>query len=280
MNQISTKQNEDEILSALVAQKFLYSKSKVIKGIYYVLMIFVIGVGLYWNDCENIKFIVAVIMSLLEITKNYYISYLVDYAATIQQYIDLKLFGFKVKKNKIGKYTVDDIKLKINEINVLHKKYSEIQKANNGESKIKGVRDWYTGIDSNLELNAAILRCQKQNTFWDQKLVNWYKKIKIVEAVILIFILHVLFKKNYIAIIIESIAIFIDMGLAVKQYINLEINVNIIKVLEDKIGNIARKTELEEMQKCIFERRKSTFMVPNWLHKITSSKIHSILKGG
>lgn len=280
MNQIAFRQNEDDILSALCAQKFLYSKSKLIKFIYYVLMFIVISIGLIFKENETLKLIIAIAIFLLELIKSNLIIVLVDYAAAIQQYIDCKLFEFKIVKNKIDKYTVDDIEQKINEINIENKKYADIQKANNGESKIKGVRDWYTNIDKNLELNDAILKCQKQNTYWDKKLVSVYKKIKIIEALFFLIVLHVLFKNNCVAIIIDFIAFFMNIGFTLKQYIKLEVNINIIKVLEDKISNNVRKKDLEEIQERIFERRKCIFTVPDWLYKISSSKIHRILRGG
>ena len=46
-----------------------------------------------------------------------------------------------------------------------------------GIGKGKGVKDWYCGVDKNIEMNEAILICQKQNISFGQKLIQSSEKI-------------------------------------------------------------------------------------------------------
>ena len=281
MNQISKRQNENDILEALVAQKYLYSLSKFINVICYIISIILIFIGFVTTDKLNEIVIIGVVLgevvnALLEIYRNN----IIRDAAEIQEYIDYTLFGFKFKNNKISKYTVDEIKRKIIKINVNHKKYSDIQKNNNGESKIKGVKDWYTNIDENLSTNLAISECQKQNTYFDYSLLKIYKYLNYLVVIIWIFISFGLFYKKEYPIVWALIPLITKIVLNLRALGKLDEAVFAIKILEDQRNNKGQKELLLEIQEKIFNRRKCTLIIPDWLYKLKSLKLHLIYRGG
>ena len=279
MNKIRKRQNDEDILSGLVAQKKLYSKGKKAKFIYQLIFFSMLFVSIITKNTV-VEFLITIILFGIELYITSFVSKVIKLASEIQQYIDYKLYKFKINDKVCNGTSIDEIKKKISEINIDYSKYAALQKANDGKSKIKGVKDWYTDIDENLPMNAAILKCQKQNTFWDEILFNKYKNYKIIKFILIIIsiILMVVFKEINIAGSLLTLGFFeINELVECKE---LQKCMDEIKVLENRISNKIETDDLILIQDKIFERRSNTFIIPDILHKIKSKKIHEILKGG
>ena len=203
-----------------------------------------------------------------------------ELAATIQEYIDRRLFNFKIEKNMIDKFNIKEIEQKIYETVRRYSKEHKIQIEKTGEDPEHGVKDWYSNISSNLEMKEAISKCQKQNTWWDVEQDKIYNVFKIIFAILLGLIIVIFFKNMWQIIVITILSILLELYTLCSKY---KVYKNIsqeIKTLEDVFekSEIKDMEILKEIQNKIFERRKTGYKVPDFIHNFKSSELHEKYK--
>lgn len=281
MNNISELQNSKEILKALFAQRYLYSRAKKYELAIFILIILNCLIAnlciayieeKYVLICAMFILIVSVILEKIK-EKDF------EKAAEIQEYIDRKIYGFDIKKHRIDKYSIDELEHIIKFLNLRHKKRAELQQNFSGDSKEHGVRDWYVGINRNMTKKVAIYKCQIQNTGWDKSNNDTYKKIKILFAVAILVLIAWAFKVSwysFLIAILEPIVSIINFSIKSKDFEDISKE---IKTLENRINidNI-NVEDLEYIQDKIFERRKLGYAVPDFIDKIKSKGLHEIYK--
>ena len=138
--------------------------------------------------------------------------------------------------------------------------------------------DWYTNISNDLELPDAIIKCQKQNTWWDKEQDKIYAIFKIAFTILLILILVMLFINMWQVIVITVVSIAVELYnlyAKYKTYAKLSIE---IQTLEDIYIKSKDEKILKEIQSKIFERRKTGYKVPDFLHNFKSIDLHEKYK--
>ena len=281
MNKINEVQNSKEIKEAIFSQKMLYREMYRYRIISFVILIVgIILVKILENN--NINEIVVVVIDLIFAIIFGLINKLsinkCKYAATIQEFVDITLYEFEIIDNQIDGIELEDIKEKMYETIKRHKKEYKKQINSIGDSPEHGVADWYTNISDDLEMHDAIIKCQKQNTWWDKEQDKIYFIFKIVFTTLLILTLVVLFRNMWQIIVITAVSIAVEVyGLCkkYKDYVRLSIE---IKTLEDIYLKSKNEKILKEIQSKIFERRKTGYKVPDFLHNFKSVDLHEKYK--
>lgn len=283
MNNINNNQNEEENLLLLYSQKNLYDKSKKIKyyAILLALVCFLLGIlsELIVGYEGHFTILIFFITATTKYLKNNSYKFN-NLAAATQELIDRRLFGFEIENRHLDNHTISEI---LSVAKDLKEKYPEkylININNTGTDSPNGVKDWYTNIPSNLQVKDAILKCQKQNIYWDKLLIDSYRKILIFLIFFVAIIFFILYwNKSVYNFIVGVISSFSICEIIINEFvmstnfksINTEINC-IIDTLDR--SNIINTNDLKELQAKIFERRKSDFNVPSFIHKINRITIH------
>ena len=279
MNKINELQNTKQIKDALFTQKTLYHEMYINKIVAFVIIIIgvIIAKILESNNVDEILIsIINLIFAASFLLINYLCNNKCEFAAIIQEYVDRTLFEFEIPKDSIDKFSIKEIKQKIYETINSHKKKYEIQIEKTGDDPEHGVKNWYTNISDDLDIIEAIYKCQKQNTWWDQEQDKIYFKFKIVFIVILALLLCILFVNMWQIIVITILGTLIDLSNIYITYKNYKKISQEIKTLENTVDktDIKNITILKEIQEKIFERRKTGYKVPDFIHNFKASELH------
>lgn len=281
MNKINETQNSKEIKEAIFSQKMLYREMYRYRIISFIILIagmILIKILENNNINETIVVVIDLIFAIIFGLINKLSSDKCKYAATIQEFVDITLYEFEIIDNQIDGIKLEEIKEKIYETIKRHKKEYKKQINSTGDSAEHGVADWYTNISGDLEMQDAIIKCQKQNTWWDKEQDKIYAIFKIVFTMLLILTLVILFRNVWQVIVITLISIAIEIyGLydKYKNYAKLSIE---IKTSEDIYLKSKDEKILKEIQSKIFERRKTGYKVPDFLHNFKSIDLHEKYK--
>lgn len=282
-NDISDKQNTKEILDLLFSARFYMNRAGKLKKLELLIMIFIVILSLFKLEIEevilknNIISIDIIVLSLIGISK-LIISFRkksIDIGADIKQYIDCELYGLQLNKEEIGLKNIIEMKNRAIKNN---KKYYEEQITNKGSDKIREVKEWYCVNNSFSKYN-AIVRCQSENNYWDERLTNKYEKF-IMSIFIFMFLVVGLSSLTYIGKILFGIAYGADLYNERKEILECNKIILKTKILLDGFQNIKEKEKWEEIKKIqnlLYKRRKLT-IVPDYFHKISTVDIHKNIR--
>lgn len=268
-NDINIKQNTEEILLYLFAQRKLYSLSKralhimlFVNLIFYVLgLINTIQSNNYFKAIYVIWGVTFCILYIREGER-------INTAATMQELIDRKLYGFDtyapfLKETKLYQ-TALELKSKFPQ------EFIE-QTSRNGQQD--GVKDWYSDV-SRVSTEKAIILCQIENSKWETQLRKKFQKLNVLFFVFLFFVYIIVFWNKSIETLIIKLYPILTIVLDRLAYIYK--NFKYIKTSEDindylyhlyeNIDEFTKEdiiNKAKEIQTCIYERRKSFAPIPN-----------------
>ena len=222
------------------------------------------------------KIIAALIFNIFALVVDYLYKRFIKTGATFKMLFDYKLFRF-ADKDRYNGLSLSEIKRTIaNIINRYPKSYKK-QVENNGESKTKGVKDWYYNISSDLPIDKAIRKCQDQNMFFDNNLI---KKTLFLYGIllVLVFVWFIIINANtpVFTIVINLCSIFALIKKIVSEFYSIG-KLSVANNLTSQLVN-NKKIDCMVIQSIIDQRRLVNVTVPNFLHKIMSNKLHTILK--
>lgn len=275
---IFERQNDEDILKLLYSQRVSYDYAEIFNRVGWLLTVILLAleVGkLFIPSIDKSANMVSLILALSIFVVDYRTKVLVNWGAETKSLIDSILFGFPVEnKARLMEYAI--------KIKNRNKDNYRTQITHRGDDEVKGVRDWYTEYNSANHFK-VILNCQKENVWWNERLVNYYKKIIITficASVVFIFIFM-----SYFAIKIDLVWGLMILGgtilirsieqiMAVKTYSKAMRSAQVkVEMIEADSSNLNMKS-LQSLQKDIDENRKSGFLVPSWVHYIYSKRLH------
>lgn len=284
MNNISTDQNKEENLLLLFSQKTLYNKSKTTKYFAMLLAIINFALGIVSKTTDLYKYQFLISIFIITLTSRYLKNLSCksnDLASSTQELIDRKLYGFKIESRFLENHDASEL---ISVAKDLKEKYHQkylVEINNSGTDTPNGVKNWYTKIYPSLPVDEAILKCQKQNIYWDKHLIEYYKNILNTLCVFIGIIFLILYwnqgVNSFVLGIISSFSIFdiLKNELSMtKKFTTHNIEIDSIISASVNLGSI-NTDFLENLQSKIFSRRKSCFNVPSFIHKLKSIKLHS-----
>ncbi len=274
--EILEKQNQEESLEMLLAQRKLYSQAKVLQ---YILVcccgLIPITISILDNytalALENTWWYVLyiVIITIGELCLEHFINSQKQIAVSIQEKFDLSLYNLPQNPTLHMPHC----------LNEFIRKYSK--RARKNPEDIHLVRNWYSQEISILSTNIAILYCQKENIDYDQKIKKRYSYIQSLISILTCLILLMIallndlsIKKVLIEVLLPSLPIIIFTyreHQRVKESIdNLNKLQNIIEglTLDCSIETEVEESKLRQIQDGIFNNRLYSPLVPDWLYKL------------
>lgn len=261
-NGINQRQNEQESIQKLIAQRNLYSCAKKINEIKLILcIIFPLLISLFsLKEKYDILYAYSFISFLLFIIFEKIQNNCQKKASKIQLEFDLYVFNMPWtdmfgKKEMLGK----DIFV-----------YSKNYKLKKNES----FNNWYKLEYDSLSLNNGIISCQKENVVWDNDLRSKY----LFFLAILSSIISILFVVRCINLNITLIELFIKLNLfispinyLVKAFIKIKNDCERCSYIEALINNdndVMSIEKLQIIQMHIHNHRQNNFNIPNWFFEL------------
>ncbi len=266
-NNIFSKQNERDFLLLLKAQseEYTYAKKWLYSGIILSIIftiIFSILTTIFKNELANVgSSFMAIVLFAYSTYSEKKSDNLITHASKIQQTIDVKLFNIPNISEIFSDVEIKEIVIKYKNAN------------------LSNFKNWYSDY-SKLSFEEQIFFSQRENTRWDKKLREKYKKIIIFIIIFFIFLL-ILYSIIFDITAAHFFAIA-SWGFPLGQFVTLHLikNHDDISRLE-KISKDIKETELllkKEgnqkifcrlccLQSLIFEHRKKANLIPDWFYK-------------
>ncbi len=268
-NGINKRQNEENSIRLLGAQRQLYYEAKNLEG-----TIFLIGVAIPFilkvvqifisqNSMLNTFTIIALITcTLVEMIKKSIIKKKKKMAAMIMQEFDTYVFKMPWNETLFGK--------KINIDTIVGEKAKKHFKISSKREKLIG---WYVEEKDKLPHIKGIHSCQKENISWDMNLRKRYKWTSILFIILLLVIVIVInvINDNRVAQLLNDFFLVFPLGCWLyNTVINLNNDIERLEKLNVVLSEDILKTmdELQKIQKDIFEHRSNCLEIPDWLYEM------------
>jgi hypothetical protein len=287
LKEIRIRQNEPDILILQFLQRKTYDESKKYwrYGWYVSWIMLVCSLIFQFLNLESSATVIVIIavLDVLIVVLEYLSDKKMKIGATAKYYIDNTLFELS---NAESKFTIKKIRELAIECSEKNNTSYEIQIRNTGKDNPPGLKDWYT-VSSSDDMNQTIFMCQEENSWWQSKLSNLYMKCLVVTIGILIIISLLILcifgitMETFVLILLTNLGI---IGKAIRDAIAMY-KYNIIQVrIHENIEMIKRMStidisQLQLLQDNINTLREVNFLVPDFLHKKKSTKLHSLYSG-
>lgn len=274
-NDIASRQNEENSIRMLAAQRQIYSN---IKNNNALTMLLSIGLPLLiyllisWKEkfygidtnvaCSFISIIASLIVLLLDFHNSNYVSK----AAFIQQKFDLYVYGMSWNADMYGEDK------NVNEDIV---EYSS-RICENSKERAK-LLNWYVGEISTDNGYENIYKCQKQNFSWDYDLRNFYEKCCkiILTTIIVLLVLWGLFDNLYMREWICVLSYYMPLIVSlISIIIRIENDKSTLLSIKQTLDYKAELSmhRLELVQRDIYEHRKKCFLIPDRIYRFLKDK--------
>lgn len=280
MSEILNKQNLDDNLRLLAAQRQSYNEAKFYRTSYRFLMLipflisfFVLNSYIDATDQYSVfRFIIDFFILILGGFLTYKSSQYQLLGATIQQKFDTRIFSLPFEwKIKQDQTVIESLYCK-------HKKDENIEK----------LRNWYTDELKNLVYPKDILAAQKQNLFWSDSVRKEYIFFNILIFIVFLIVSiymffayndYVLWKKLY-EVLVLFLAFYFFLGQNIIQNIR---TIQLLNKANDKFNELkshiidssdqnCSSRMLSDIQHAIFEYRKKVCLYQTTMIVLESLK--------
>ena len=282
MNNIPQRQNEQQAIDKLKAQRHKYTIAKRYGDANFVCCIvivlaFAILKLIFPQEEWLVKSAVCygAVVTIVKVFLTRKQLELKKDAARIQQMFDCYLFNLSWNRALCGKQLEPE----------------DICEAAEGEPE-EGLTDWYNPKVGNLTPSSATLACMRINVTYDRKLKQKYLwLIHFVYAAMLLlciwpvftdFTFRSVFLKVFVPIL-PLVLYYIDIIHKMKNNITVleEINNSIKDGIEKrKEGTDVSTEELAQIQDLIFLYRTNSFTIPNWFYNLKRNKMEATIDYG
>lgn len=270
-NRVNEMQNEPFSIDMLSAQRHYYSQAKLVVYTSLFFCVIVIAVLSILNriyPSEILGKTVLVYSIFAFVLSSFLMNYrnkLQNLAARIQHLFDIRLFGLKWDTALCGiEPRVEDVK--------------------KGKQKDQnGLDDWYKDIPDDLPLEAVALVCLRMNVEYDKSMKQ---KLSLLMYIVVFLIAIVVVIANNERTIRDMALYSIVPLLPVAKYLYdvkrridsdkdrlIRLDVSIDSLMKNAIQEgLIEKEELQNINNQIFEHRRTSPLVPDWLYKILRDK--------
>lgn len=267
MNNIVRKQNTEEFIDLLCAQRHSYTKAKTVFVFRLVLSVLfaVLGPILILN-LERLQGYVA-ISAIFYTIIDYFILRNIENrhrqdGAKIQESFDTGLFNLDWNNLVVGERPDNE------------KVYSYSQKYKS-KNDIENLTNWYSQDISELELPNATVICQRTNIWWDVALRERLFWMITVGIIVITFIIFIYFYENSV-VLLSILATLLPLYETLVDYAKSQrSSITRTKALKNKLeniiesiiaGNTVDTQELRTTQDEIYRHRASCLFVPDWFY--------------
>ena len=268
-NGIATRQNEDNSIAMLAAQRQLYRDAKKFNTLSVALSVwipFALAVILLFipenTEWKYLSYILSIVSMIFSFVIDKCIEEKKQLAAFIQQKFDVYVYTMPWDKRIFGK-----------DKNIDHEIATYSKKVLKNPQEKNKLKDWYTpGVDEKNTID-GILACQRENFWWD---VGLRKKFRFA-SVTLIIILFVailtmgLWKNERITELLWRLSFVVPMLKWLLDTVKkLNKDISTLQELDGDINNNEMKTmdDLQDIQKVIFQHRKGCYAIPECIYNI------------
>lgn len=273
---INNRQNENLLLKIQYASRRYFNSAETVNYVSWLLCI-VSAIMIFVPDSASkiISLGIPALLEALAFITAYVFNNKLKNAASLRNYFDSYVL-------MIGEDSYTDIsKQKLREIALTaynkHKKEADIHIHNTGRDKPPGVRNWYEFKNTVADLQAQF-ECQKQNIWWNKKMV----KNRMIILPIILFILtsffvamFVLFKSDALSIIVCAIGIILKViERIIEHYSYHKISIKIEAIQNHAERELTDET-VKELQELINERREIPVLEINIIHKLKAKQYSS-----
>ncbi|GAA0225006.1 S-4TM family putative pore-forming effector [Metaclostridioides mangenotii] len=282
-NSINIEQNKEYNLLLLFSQKMLYENAKNTKYLIILLGLlnFILGItSNTFSDHRDKILIIAFIILIVSKALNKNACKFNTLAATTQELVDRKLFGFEIESRHLDGNSKDELKSKAKDLrDKMPKKYSD-NINNSGYDRPRGVKNWYSDIAPNLSIEKAIIKCQGQNIYWDKALIKFYQKLLLILNLIIVIIFLLLYwNKEVKDVVLGVISSYLIFEILIKELFKTNEYINNCNLIDAIIARSSSSNEtslelLKDLQSKIYSRRKSGFNIPTFIHELNTNKLH------
>ena len=273
---ISNRQNESLLLKIQYASRRYFNSAEIVNYVSWLLCI-VSAVMIFIPDSapELIQKGIPVLLDVFAFITVYIFNSKLKNAASLRNYFDsYVLMICEDNYTDVRKQELREIAL--NTYN-RHKKEADISIQKTGRDKPPGVKDWYEFKNPVDDLQAQFA-CQKQNIWWNKKMV----KNRMIILPIILFILisffvamFVLFKPDAPSIIVCAIGIILKViERIIEHYFYHKISIKIEAIQNHAERELTVET-VKELQELINERRKIPVLEINIIHKLKAKQYSS-----
>lgn len=274
MNTLGKKQNEEKMLMIQFFAKRKFNFAEITNEVSWVFVAINVALALIptAKQCLAEYFVaIAAMATILSAVMQRLTNRFTKIAAAARQLFDYELFGF-AKPPRYGEYTEEKIKLYASKEKHRNNKRYITQISHSGIDKEHGVKDWYI-IDDLWDNDKAVFECQKQNKLFDRGLTFWVEWSLIITISIPIAIAVVLNWNSSLGAVIKGFLSVISV--VIKLFGTIHKTVELHKIMglaEERFNN--PNYSADSRQEVIDRRRQLSFIVPNFLHRILSKRIH------
>lgn len=281
MNEIVERENLEENIDKLDAQRHLYSKAKsctylMFLGCVMIPVAFSVikAMGLKKEYFVQITVFYSFMIVIIKPLFQSHIDSLRDLATRIQQLFDCEVFGLKWNDSLCGDIPTDE----------------SIYKAKTGENT-EVLRDWYDSAVAKVERLDGIVICQRTNVVYDRELrKSWatFVDVGIIAACVMVFTIGCFQKLQLWDWFLNAI---VPMSPIVSWYIDIrrqnsrnseaikKVNTLIVKALDRlRRGEQIEENNVEQIQNYIFLHRKSAYPIPDFIYRLKRDSSESAMQ--
>lgn len=268
-NGINVRQNENNSIAMLAAQRQLYRDAKWFNTLSVALSVwvpFALAVVLLFvpenSAWQYASYLISIGSMLFSFIVDKWIDEKKKLAAFIQQKVDVYVYSMPWDNRIFGQNR-----------NVNHEIVAYSGKILGKQEDKDSLYNWYPSAIDNKNVLEGILLCQRENYWWDVGLRKRFKIISIIMIAVLsiaVFMMG-LFKNESVAQLLWRFAFIVPM---VEWLLNTikQINKDIISLNElDYIINDDKAKEmddLQDIQRMIYEHRKGCYTIPDYVYKL------------
>lgn len=173
MSTISIRQNEENVLRCQYAARFCYNRAEVLNtGVWCCCIMAAMLVFLPDSLPGILQYGLPLSVELLATFLTWRLSVRVSQASLFRSYFDAYVFSFDLTEFSSKIHKIGELSKKIVRY---HQEEATVQLKNTGNDYPPGVKDWYI-LTEGLSENDAIFECQRQNSYWDEKMSKARKK--------------------------------------------------------------------------------------------------------
>ncbi len=255
--EIRKLQNEGGNIRLLAAQREMYTQAKRPKTL---AMAICYGGPLLYTIVQlfvSLPFCSTIVLALLAIGSDILLngksSDLVRNSARIQQAFDSRVYGMEFEDSDF------------NERDIAHFEKEYLVRCKSFDD----LENWYTAIPLDADAGEAISSCQRQNALWTSSLASRYLIVICLVSLAIMFVLGG--QIQLMGVDPAGLAFLLALGeFPLRQFCEaFRFRKKATKLKEDfDRRKLVSANSIKETQRLIFEYRESSFLVPDWFHKI------------
>ena len=273
---INNRQNEDLFLKIQYASRRYFNAAESINYLSWALCI-TSAMMIFVPDSASklISMGIPALLEVLALITSCAFNHMLKNAAVLRNFFD----SYVLMRGEDNYTNIGTQKLKEIALNAYHKhkKEADIIIRNTGRDKPPGVRNWYE-FKNTVDGIQAQFECQKQNVWWNKKMVKnrliilpliWFLLISLFIA------MFVLFKSDVLSIVVCAIGIIVKLTERVWEHYHYhEISIK-IETIQNHAERELTTEVIKELQELINKRREIPVLEINIIHKIKAKQYSS-----